>query len=77
MARRTGMADLPLHHGRVPAWLAWRMARLTAAVSEAVIESYGHDALLARLADPCWFQSLGAVAGSQLRRPRPYPVSSC
>src|SRR6187431_3262585 len=28
MTRRTGSADLPLHGGRVPAWLGQRMASL-------------------------------------------------
>jgi hypothetical protein len=28
MTRRSGSADLPLHGGRVPAWLATRMAAL-------------------------------------------------
>ena len=29
MTKRTGTAELPLHGGRVPKWLADRMARLT------------------------------------------------
>src|SRR5882724_5801128 len=63
MARRTGSADLPLHNGRVPAWLGQRMARLGAVMSEAIVHHYGRDELLRRLADPFWFQSFGAVMG--------------
>ena len=62
-ARRSGSADLPLHGGRVPHWLASRMARLGAVISEAVIHHYGRDELLRRLAHPFWFQSFGAVMG--------------
>lgn len=63
MARRTGSADLPLHGGRVPAWLATRMATLGAIVVEAIVHHYGRDELLRRLAHPFWFQSFGAVMG--------------
>jgi len=63
MAQRAGSADLPLHGGRVPAWLGQRMTRLGAAIVEAVVLEYGRDELLRRLAHPFWFQSLGAVMG--------------
>jgi uncharacterized protein len=63
MARRAGTADLPLHGGRVPNWLAARMARLGAITSEAIVHHYGRDELLRRLAHPFWFQSFGAVMG--------------
>jgi hypothetical protein len=63
MARRGGSADLPLHGGRVPAWLGQRMARLGAVVVEAILLEYGRDELLRRLAHPFWFQSFGAVMG--------------
>jgi uncharacterized protein len=63
MTRRTGSADLPLHSGRVPHWLAARMARLGAVVTEAIVHHYGRDELLRRLAQPFWFQSFGAVMG--------------
>src|SRR5690348_11619008 len=61
--RRTGSADLPLHYGRVPHWLAARMSRLGAVMAEAIIHQYGRDELLRRLANPFWFQSFGAVMG--------------
>src|SRR4051812_10492749 len=63
MARRTGSADLPLHGGRVPAWLGTRMASLGAIVTQAIVHHYGRDEFLARLSHPFWFQSFGAVMG--------------
>ena len=61
--KRSGTADLPLHGGRVPTWLAERMTLLGTAVSECVIHSYGPSEFLTRLSDPFWFQALGAVMG--------------
>ncbi|HEX5182994.1 MAG TPA: DUF763 domain-containing protein [Allosphingosinicella sp.] len=63
MAKRAGSADLPLHGGRVPAWLGERMTKLGTIVSEAIVHHYGRDELLRRLAHPFWFQSFGAVMG--------------
>jgi hypothetical protein len=63
MARRAGSADLPLHGGAVPKWLADRMTRLGAVMSQAIVHHYGRDELLRRLANPFWFQSFGAVMG--------------
>ena len=63
MARRAGTADLPLHGGNVPYWLARRMTRLGGVISEAIVHHYGRDELLRRLAHPFWFQSFGAVMG--------------
>ena len=61
--KRSGTADLPLHGGRVPAWLAERMTLLGTAIAECVIHSYGPSEFLTRLSDPFWFQALGAVMG--------------
>jgi hypothetical protein len=61
--KRSGVADLPLHGGRVPPWLSERMTRLGTAIVEAVLQHYGHSELLSRLADPFWFQALGSVMG--------------
>jgi hypothetical protein len=63
MATRTGSADLPLHGGHVPQWLATRMALLARVIVEAVVHHYGRDEVLRRLAHPFWFQSFGAVMG--------------
>jgi hypothetical protein len=61
--KRSGVADLPLHGGRVPAWLASRMSTLGTAIAESVMVHYGRPALLSRLSDPFWFQALGSVMG--------------
>lgn len=61
--KRSGTADLPLHGGRVPEWLAARMTRLGTGIAEAIITSYGTAELLSRLSDPFWFQALGCVLG--------------
>ena len=63
MARKAGTADLPLHGGHVPRWLADRMTCLGAVISEAIVHHYGRDEMLRRLAHPFWFQSFGAVMG--------------
>jgi hypothetical protein len=63
MSRKSGSADLPLHGGHVPKWLADRMTRLGAVLVEAIVHQYGRDELLRRLAHPFWFQSFGAVMG--------------
>lgn len=60
---RSGSADLPLHGGRVPAWLAQRMTQLGTAIVEQVVASYGVPGFLSRLSDPFWFQALGCVMG--------------
>ena len=60
---RSGTADLPLHGGRVPTWLADRMTRLGTAISESVLYHYGTSELLTRLSDPFWFQAFGSVMG--------------
>lgn len=61
--KRSGTADLPLHGGFVPLWLAERMGRLGFAITEAIITEYGTAEVLRRLSDPFWFQSFGAVMG--------------
>src|SRR5690348_11810886 len=61
--QRSGHADLPLHGGRVPAWLAQRMEKLGAAIVESVIHHYGVPEFLSRISDPMWFQALGCVMG--------------
>ena len=63
MTRRSGSADLPLHSGRVPAWLGQRMSALGAVICQAIVYHYGRDEWLRRLSHPFWFQSFGAVMG--------------
>jgi hypothetical protein len=61
--KRSGFADLPLHGGRVPPWLADRMTQLGTAIVESILLHYGHSELLSRISDPYWFQALGSVMG--------------
>lgn len=63
MPKRTGVADLPLHTGTVPRWLADRMRDLGKLIAESIVENYGKKEFLVRLSDPLWFQSFGAVLG--------------
>lgn len=63
MIKRTGHADLPLHGGTVPRWLADRMRDLGTEIIEALLIDYGKKEVLTRLSDPLWFQSFGAVLG--------------
>ena len=61
--KRSGTADLPLHGGRVPPWLAQRMTQLGTAIVEHIVLSYGPSEFLTRISDPFWFQALGCVMG--------------
>jgi hypothetical protein len=61
--KRSGLADLPLHSGRVPSWLAQRMTMLGTGITEAIVRDYGTSGFLSRLSDPFWFQAFGAVMG--------------
>jgi uncharacterized protein len=61
--QRSGHADLPLHGGRVPAWLAQRMEKLGTAIVESIVYHYGVPEFLSRISDPMWFQALGCVMG--------------
>lgn len=61
--KKSGYADLPLHNGRVPRWLAERMSALGGAIVEAIVLEYGKAEVIKRLSDPAWFQSLGCVLG--------------
>jgi hypothetical protein len=56
-------ADLPLHYGKVPYWLAERMGKLGGAIIESVVLEYGRSEVLSRLSDPLWFQAFGCVLG--------------
>jgi uncharacterized protein len=60
---KSGSADLPLHYGQVPPWLAQRMTSLGRAITETIVLDYGASGFLERLSDPFWFQALGCVMG--------------
>ena len=58
---RTGVANLPLHGGKAPAWLTGRMRKLAKEIANIMIDEQGADVFLTRISDPYWFQALGCV----------------
>jgi uncharacterized protein len=60
---RVGLADLPLHSGRAPAWLFGRMVKLAREVLAHLVAEHGPNEVLNRLADPFWFQGFGCALG--------------
>ena len=60
---RTGVANLPLHGGKAPAWLTGRMRKLSKEIANIMVDEYGAGVFLKRLSDPYWFQALGCVLG--------------
>jgi len=61
MQRR--MAHLPLHGGKAPPWLFRRMTDMAGAITMAVVDAFGPEEVLRRLADPWWFQAFGCALG--------------
>ena len=60
---RTGIANLPLHYGKVPPWLFDRMVKLAREITIAIISDFGGDEMLRRLSHPYWFQAFGCILG--------------
>ena len=50
--RQTGIAHLPLHGGKAPAWLFQRMVKLGREILRLIVEDYGPEEILTRIADP-------------------------
>ncbi|MEW6360300.1 MAG: DUF763 domain-containing protein [Planctomycetota bacterium] len=61
--KRTGVANLPLHSGKAPAWLFGRMKKLAREVTLWIVEEFGPNEVLERLSDPFWFQAFGCALG--------------
>lgn len=61
--KRSGTADLPLHYGHVPLWLAERMSKLGFAIVETIAMEFSTAEVITKLSNPFWFQSFGAVMG--------------
>lgn len=59
----SGVADLPLHTGHVPKWLISRMLKLAKIIVKLVVEEYGIEGFLHRIANPLWFQALNNIIG--------------
>ncbi|HNX90670.1 MAG TPA: DUF763 domain-containing protein [Candidatus Omnitrophota bacterium] len=60
---RKGIAHLPLHGGKAPAWLFSRMTLLAREISWILCYEFGPHEFLRKLADPFWFQAFGCVLG--------------
>ena len=60
---KTGVAHLPLHGGKAPAWLFSRMKLLAAEIVRVILYDFGTPELLRRLSDPFWFQAFGCILG--------------
>lgn len=56
-----GIATFTLDYGTCPRWLFERMVKLGRQISFIILEEYGADEFVRRIADPVWFQSLGTV----------------
>jgi len=63
VGQRTGVANLPLHYGKVPPWLFGRMCQLAREVTIVTVTEFGTGEMLHRLSDPLWFQAFGCVLG--------------
>jgi hypothetical protein len=61
--QRTGIANLPLHYGKVPSWLFKRMSQLAREITIVTVTEFGVEEMLRRLSDPYWFQAFGCVLG--------------
>jgi len=60
---RTGIANLPLHYGKVPPWLFDRMVKLAREITVAIVAEFGPQEMLRRLSHPYWFQAFGCILG--------------
>lgn len=60
---KTGIANLPLHYGKAPAWLFGRMKKLAREITLIIAGEYGNEDFLNKLSDPFWFQAFGNVLG--------------
>lgn len=58
---KRGIATFTLDHGQCPPWLFERMVKLGRAMIEVLVDEYGPDEFIKRMADPVWFQTLGTV----------------
>ncbi|MHC1610070.1 MAG: DUF763 domain-containing protein [Candidatus Methanospirareceae archaeon] len=59
--KKLSTVDLPLHDGKAPHWLLKRMKSLAHAIIELIVDEYGVNGAIEKLADPLWFQSLSCT----------------
>ena len=58
-----GIADLPLHSGRVPLWMLKYMEKMARSIVRVLIELRGEETLINGLSDPLWFQAFNNIIG--------------
>ncbi len=58
---RRGIATFTLDWGKCPPWLFERMTKLARVIAIAMVENFGPEEFVKRLADPVWFQSFGSL----------------
>ncbi len=58
---RRGIATFTLDWGKCPPWLFERMTKLARIIAIAMVENFGPEEFVKRLADPVWFQSFGSL----------------
>ncbi len=63
MSSISGVADLPLHEGHVPSWLARLMLKLSKAILEVMLIEFSSEEILRRFSNPLWFQAFNNVIG--------------
>ncbi|MEM1866788.1 MAG: DUF763 domain-containing protein, partial [Zestosphaera sp.] len=63
MSSVSGVADLPLHGGHVPTWLAKLMLKLSKAILEVLLIEFDSEEVLRRFSNPLWFQAFNNVIG--------------
>lgn len=60
---KVGVATLPLHSSKAPAWLLKRMILLGKPIFKILYDMEGSDGILRRLSDTYWFQGLACILG--------------
>ncbi len=61
--KKIGIANLPLHYGKAPAWLFEKMVSLSKNIISWICMEEGSNSFLEKISDPFWFQSFGCVLG--------------
>jgi len=56
-----GIATFTLDYGKCPKWLFDKIVKLGREMVRILVDEYGPDEFIRRMADPLWFQSLGTV----------------
>jgi len=55
------IATFTLDYGSCPRWLFTKMVKLGREMTRVLVDEFGPDEFIRRIADPVWFQSLGTV----------------